>query len=67
MNGSQEGRGRGRDGSSQISTKDAMRRNLMAVLKPAAPSLNHVALLQGNKAYGVHVRPLKVPAREGRS
>ena len=44
-----------------------MLRNLMAVLEPAAPSLKHVALLQGTKAYGVHVRPLKVPAREGRS
>jgi nucleoside-diphosphate-sugar epimerase len=39
----------------------------MAVLEPAAPSLQHVALLQGTKAYGVHVRPLNVPAREGRS
>ena len=51
----------------QISTNDAMLRNLMAVLEPAAPTLRHVALLQGTKAYGVHVRPLKVPAREGRS
>jgi nucleoside-diphosphate-sugar epimerase len=52
---------------SQIRTNDLMLRNLMAVLEPAAPSLKHVALLQGTKAYGVHVRPLKVPAREGRS
>ena len=51
----------------QIRTNDAMLRNLMAVLEPAAPSLRHVALLQGTKAYGVHVRPLMVPAREGRS
>jgi nucleoside-diphosphate-sugar epimerase len=51
----------------QISINDAMLRNLMAVLEPAAPSLRHVALLQGTKAYGVHVRPLNVPAREGRS
>ncbi len=51
----------------QISINDAMLRNLMAVLEPAAPSLRHVALLQGTKAYGVHVRPLTVPAREGRS
>jgi nucleoside-diphosphate-sugar epimerase len=51
----------------QISTNDAMLRNLMAALEPAAPSLRHVALLQGTKAYGVHVRPLNVPAREGRS
>src|SRR6266404_6144851 len=52
---------------SQIRTNDLMLRNLMAVLAPAAPSLKHVALLQGTKAYGVHVRPLTVPARESRS
>jgi nucleoside-diphosphate-sugar epimerase len=51
----------------QIRTNDLMLRNLMAALEPAAPSLRHVALLQGTKAYGVHVRPLTVPAREGRS
>ena len=55
-----------RDGR-QIKTNDLMLRNLMAVLEPAAASLKHVALLQGTKAYGVHVRPLRVPAREGRS
>jgi nucleoside-diphosphate-sugar epimerase len=51
----------------QIQTNDRMLRNLMAVLEPVAPALKHVALLQGTKAYGVHVRPLTVPAREGRS
>ena len=51
----------------QIRTNDLMLRNLMAALEPAASSLRHVALLQGTKAYGVHVRPLTVPAREGRS
>jgi nucleoside-diphosphate-sugar epimerase len=51
----------------QIKTNDLMLRNLMAALEPVAPSLRHVALLQGTKAYGVHVRPLIVPAREGRS
>jgi len=51
----------------QISTNDLMLRNLMAALEPAAPQFRHVALLQGTKAYGVHVRPLTVPAREGRS
>ncbi|HEY0568438.1 MAG TPA: NAD-dependent epimerase/dehydratase family protein, partial [Xanthobacteraceae bacterium] len=51
----------------QIDTNDRMLRNLMAALEPVAPSLKHVALLQGTKAYGVHVRPLMVPAREGRS
>jgi nucleoside-diphosphate-sugar epimerase len=51
----------------QIKTNDLMLRNLMAALEPVAPQLRHVALLQGTKAYGVHVRPLIVPAREGRS
>jgi len=51
----------------QIRTNDLMLRNLMGVLEPVAPTLRHVALLQGTKAYGVHVRPLAVPAREGRS
>lgn len=51
----------------QIDTNGRMLRNLMAPLLHAAPGLRHVALLQGTKAYGVHVRPLAVPAREGRS
>jgi len=51
----------------QIRTNDSMLRNLMAALEPVAPQLRHVVLLQGTKAYGVHVRPLTVPAREGRS
>src|SRR6201990_2644674 len=51
----------------QIDINDRMLRNLMAALEPAAPTLKHVALLQGTKAYGVHVHPLTVPAREGRS
>jgi nucleoside-diphosphate-sugar epimerase len=51
----------------QIAINDNMLRNLMGALEPVAPDLKHVALLQGTKAYGVHVRPLTVPAREGRS
>lgn len=51
----------------QIGINDRMLRNLMAALEPVAPQLRHVVLLQGTKAYGSHVRPLKVPAREGRS
>jgi nucleoside-diphosphate-sugar epimerase len=51
----------------QIETNDKMLRNLMGALEPVSPDLKHVALLQGTKAYGVHVRPLSVPAREGRS
>src|SRR3954471_10314103 len=53
--------------SSQIAINDRMLRNLMAALEPVSPGLRHVTLLQGTKAYGSHVRPLKVPAREGRS
>ena len=44
-----------------------MLRNLLEPLIAAAPDLRHVTLLQGTKAYGVHVRPMQVPAREGRS
>ena len=51
----------------QIRTNDLMLRNLFESLERAAPGLRHVALLQGTKAYGVHVRPLSVPARENRS
>ena len=51
----------------QIRTNDLMLRNLLGPLERAAPALRHVALLQGTKAYGVHVRPLAVPARENRS
>ena len=49
----------------QIRTNEAMLRNLLGPLD--TPALRHVALLQGTKAYGVHVRPLTVPARENRS
>ena len=51
----------------QIAVNDRMLRNLLGPLIKAAPGLRHVTLLQGTKAYGVHVRPLAVPAREGRS
>jgi len=51
----------------QIRTNEAMLQNLFGPLQQAAPGLRHVALLQGTKAYGVHVRPLTVPARENRS
>src|ERR1700736_806422 len=50
-----------------IETNDRMLRNLLDPLERHAKNLRHVALLQGTKAYGVHVRPLTVPARENRS
>lgn len=51
----------------QILTNGRMLRNLLEPLAVAASGLRHVTLLQGTKAYGVHVQPMKVPAREGRS
>ena len=51
----------------QIAVNDRMLRNLLDPLIDAAPDLRHVTLLQGTKAYGVHVRPMRIPAREGRS
>lgn len=51
----------------QIRLNEAMLRNLFEPLERSAAGLQHVALLQGTKAYGSHVRPLKVPARENRS
>jgi nucleoside-diphosphate-sugar epimerase len=53
--------------TAQIDTNDRMLRNLLDALITVAPHLRHVTLLQGTKAYGVHVRPMLVPAREGRS
>jgi nucleoside-diphosphate-sugar epimerase len=50
----------------QIRTNDRMLRNLFAAVERAAPDLKHVTLLQGTKAYGVHVRPIAIPAREDR-
>jgi nucleoside-diphosphate-sugar epimerase len=51
----------------QIETNDQMFRNVFDPLERQAEKLRHVTLLQGTKAYGVHVRPLAVPARENRS
>jgi nucleoside-diphosphate-sugar epimerase len=49
--------------SEQMDTNLAM---LRAVLDPLteAGTLRHVTLLQGTKAYGVHLHPIRVPARE---
>jgi len=51
----------------QIETNEKMLRNLLDPLERHAKGLRHATLLQGTKAYGVHVRSLKVPARENRS
>ena len=45
----------------QIASNDRMFKNL---LDPLADRLEHVTLLQGTKAYGATVQPMRVPARE---
>ena len=47
----------------QMDTNLAMLRNLVQPLVEAG-SLQHVTLLQGTKAYGIHLHPMRVPARE---
>jgi nucleoside-diphosphate-sugar epimerase len=47
----------------QMATNLAMLRNLLGPLREHA-ALVHVSLLQGTKAYGVHLKPFPVPARE---
>jgi nucleoside-diphosphate-sugar epimerase len=51
----------------QIATNDRMLRNLMEPFLAMASGLEHLTLLQGTKAYGAHVRPIELPARENRS
>jgi nucleoside-diphosphate-sugar epimerase len=45
----------------QMDANAAMLRNLM---EPLGESVEHVSLLQGTKAYGVHIHPIPLPARE---
>jgi|SRR6056297_2158424 len=47
----------------QMETNRAMLENLVAPLS-ATGHLTHVSAFQGTKAYGVHIRPFPVPARE---
>jgi nucleoside-diphosphate-sugar epimerase len=48
----------------QMQTNLTMLQNLFDPLEAAAPNLRHVSLLQGTKAYGVHLGPIPIPARE---
>ena len=50
----------------QIETNLRMLENLFEPLERTAAGLRHVTLLQGTKAYGAHVRPIAIPARENR-
>lgn len=48
----------------QMAVNRAMLLNLLDAVEPTSPALRHVSLLQGTKAYGVHVEPIKVPSKE---
>ena len=48
----------------QMKTNEAMLRNLLDALQSSAKGLRHVTLMQGTKAYGGHVEPAPVPAKE---
>jgi nucleoside-diphosphate-sugar epimerase len=61
----QPGLVRGWSDRRQMQANAAMLRNLLDPLSEAAADLRHVTLLQGAKAYGVHVgRQAPIPARE---
>jgi nucleoside-diphosphate-sugar epimerase len=48
----------------QIAINLSMLTNLLDAVEPNNPSLRHIALLQGAKAYGVHLGQIPVPGRE---
>lgn len=56
--------GRGWLEQDQIATNEAMLRNLLDAVEPANPGLRHIAVLQGTKAYGVHLGQMPIPGRE---
>lgn len=48
----------------QMDTNLLMIRNLMEPLADVAKGLQHISLLQGTKAYGIHLHPMPIPAKE---
>lgn len=48
----------------QMAVNEAMLANLLNALEPMAKGLRHITLMQGTKAYGGHVEPAPVPAKE---
>jgi nucleoside-diphosphate-sugar epimerase len=48
----------------QMQTNLTMLQNLFEPLEVVAKNLRHVSLLQGTKAYGAHLGPIALPARE---
>ncbi|HEY4094453.1 MAG TPA: SDR family oxidoreductase [Baekduia sp.] len=47
-----------------IARNTLMLGNLLDVLRETSPELAHLSLLQGTKAYGLHLGPIKIPAKE---
>lgn len=48
----------------QMAVNFAMLRNLLDGLEPVARGLAHITIMQGTKAYGSHIEPMPVPAKE---
>jgi len=48
----------------QMATNRAMLENLLDALEPSAGRLTQITLLQGAKAYGTHIEPAPIPAKE---
>jgi nucleoside-diphosphate-sugar epimerase len=48
----------------QMDANLAMLRNLLDGLQPSSSTLRHITILQGSKAYGSHLHPVPVPAKE---
>lgn len=48
----------------QIDTNRAMLANVLDGLRDSRAPIRHVSLLQGTKAYGYHVKRMRVPAKE---
>lgn len=48
----------------QMEVNATMLRNVVEPVEAAAKDLRHVSLLQGAKAYGAHIEPVPVPAKE---
>jgi nucleoside-diphosphate-sugar epimerase len=55
---------RGWSNADQIAVNNAMLRNVIEPLISGKSALKHVSVLQGTKAYGVHLHHIAIPARE---
>lgn len=52
------------DPQKQVEINFKMFKNTLDAVEDGAPSLDRVILMQGAKAYGVHLGPIKTPAKE---